>query len=219
MIRRPPRSTLFPYPTLFRSAANSGCGATNVVLGSPVTAGNCGVATVTNNAPAVFALGTNIVTWTVTDTGGNTATCQQLIFVRDQTLPTIACPSNLIATANSGCNATNVNLGTPITTDNCGIATVSNNAPSALPLGTNVVTWTVVDNSGNTASCQQLVVVRDQTPPTITCPSTLIVAVNAGCTPTNDSLTAPTDSDNCGILTVCHNPTAQFRLGTNVVTW
>src|SRR5258706_12027081 len=88
-----------------------------------------------------------------------------------------------------------------------------------MPLGTNVVTWTVVDNSGNTASCQQLIVVRDQTPPTITCPSTLIVAVNAGCTATNVSLTAPTTSDNCGILTGSENATAHLQLGTNVVTW
>src|SRR5258706_9513262 len=102
MIRRPPRSTLFPYPTLFRSAANSGCGATNVVLGSPVTADNCGVTTVTNNAPAVFALGTNTVTWTVTDTSGHTSRRQNSSNAPDPTSPTFSCKTNLVLSANSG---------------------------------------------------------------------------------------------------------------------
>src|SRR3712207_8486753 len=36
MIRRPPRSTLFPYTTLFRSLGSVGCGG---VRGLPVTGG------------------------------------------------------------------------------------------------------------------------------------------------------------------------------------
>src|SRR2546429_1291087 len=35
MIRRPPRSTLFPYTTLFRSALNSECGQTNPLQPNP----------------------------------------------------------------------------------------------------------------------------------------------------------------------------------------
>src|SRR5262249_16772937 len=46
----------------------------NVVLGTPSTADNCGVATVVSNAPAYFPKGTTTVTWTVTDTSGNSAT-------------------------------------------------------------------------------------------------------------------------------------------------
>src|SRR4030095_14561166 len=127
-----------------------------------------------------FPLGTNVVTWTVADGSGNTNTCQQLVVVRDQTPPSITCPPTVIVTANSGCGATNVALGTPVTGDNCGVASVTSNAPASFALGTSVVTWTVVDNSGNVATCQQLVVVRDLTQPTITCPSTLIVAANSG---------------------------------------
>src|SRR6185436_15496651 len=113
------------------------------------------------------------------------------VVVRDQTPPTITCPPTVIVAANSGCNATNVALGTPVTADNCAVASVTNNAPASFPLGTNVVTWTVADTSGNTANCQQLVVVRDQTPPTITCPPTVIVAANSGCAATNVVLGTP----------------------------
>src|SRR2546423_2725783 len=45
MMRRPPRSTLFPYTTLFRSAddGSGGCG-TEVTPGSPVTKAVSGAA-------------------------------------------------------------------------------------------------------------------------------------------------------------------------------
>src|SRR5437868_13952614 len=52
--------------------ANPGiCSATNVILGSPTFGDNCGGAAVTNDAPSVFRLGTNLVTWTATDDQGN----------------------------------------------------------------------------------------------------------------------------------------------------
>ena len=38
------------------------------------------------------------------------------------------------------CAATGVSLGTPVTSDNCGIATVSNNAPTSFPVGGTTVT-------------------------------------------------------------------------------
>ena len=66
------------------------------------------------------------------------------------------------------CAATGVALGSPTTADNCGVASVSSNAPAAFPVGTNTVTWTVTDVNGNTASCTQAVVVRDTQPPTLT---------------------------------------------------
>src|SRR6185369_14750878 len=147
----------------------------------PVTSDNCAVGSISNNAPVSFSAGTNVVTWTVRDTSGNTVTCQQQVVVRDQSPPTITCPPTVIVAANSACNATNVVLGAPVTSDNCALASVTNNATAIFPLGTNTVTWTATDTSGNTATCQQLVVVRDQTPPTITCPPTVFVTANSGC--------------------------------------
>ena len=43
------------------------CTASGVVLGTPTVDDNCTVASVTNDAPAIFPIGTTTVTWTVTD--------------------------------------------------------------------------------------------------------------------------------------------------------
>jgi hypothetical protein len=81
------------------------------------------------------------------------------VVVRDTTAPTITCPADVTVTVNAGSLATNVALGSPVTGDNCSVASVGNNAPAAYPLGTNVVTWTVTDASGNKATGVQTVTV------------------------------------------------------------
>ncbi|TCK64050.1 hypothetical protein DFQ05_2743, partial [Winogradskyella wandonensis] len=83
------------------------------------------------------------VTLTVTDTLGQTDTCTTNVTVNDTTAPTITAPANVTVSANASCEATGVTLGTPTTADNCGVATVTNDAPATFPLGTTTVTWTV----------------------------------------------------------------------------
>ncbi|MFZ1617286.1 MAG: FG-GAP-like repeat-containing protein, partial [Flavobacteriales bacterium] len=171
-------------PATVNTTTNTGCTATGVALGTPTFSDNCGTPTVTNNAPSVFPLGTTTVTWTVTDAANNTATCTQTVTVTDNVNPTITCPVDVTANTNSGCTATGVVLGTPVTADNCGVATVTNNAPVAFPIGVTNVTWTVTDNSGNTATCIQKVTVSDNMNPTITCPADVTANTNSGCTAT-----------------------------------
>ena len=116
------------------------------------------------------ATGTYSVTATVngcTSAAGTTAAT----VVNDTQAPTITCPADVTVSANAGCTAINVALGSPVTGDNCSVALVASNAPAAYPLGTNVVTWTVTDGSGNTNTCTQQVIVRDTTAPTITAPA------------------------------------------------
>ncbi|MCX6235925.1 MAG: HYR domain-containing protein, partial [Bacteroidetes bacterium] len=129
------------------------CYATGVNIGTPGTSDNCGVATVSNNAPATFPVGTTIVIWTVTDTYGNTAQCTQQVVVADEEDPSITCPANINTTTDDGECFAIVDLGTTSTSDNCGVATVSNNAPATFPVGTTIVIWTVTDTYGNTAQC------------------------------------------------------------------
>ncbi|MGH1384861.1 LamG-like jellyroll fold domain-containing protein [Kordia sp.] len=145
------------------------CSTNNVNLGTPVTSDDCGVASVTNNAPTVFPVGDTTVIWTVTDTVGNTATCSQLVTVNDTVNPTITCPLDIV----TACSPSD--LGTPVTSDNCGIASITNDAPATFPVGDTTVTWTVTDNAGNTAMCSQLVTINiDTENPTITCPSDIV---------------------------------------------
>ena len=110
------------------------------------------VATVVNNAPAFYPLGTTTVVWTVTDGSGNLSTCLQTVTVTDTQLPTITCPPSFTVAANAGqCVATGVVIGNPTTADNCSVATITNNAPVTYPLGITTITWVVTDGSGNTA--------------------------------------------------------------------
>lgn len=56
------------------------CGAT-IDIGQAVSADNCSVASVVNDAPAFFDVGSTMVTWTVTDANGNETTAQQMVEV------------------------------------------------------------------------------------------------------------------------------------------
>src|SRR5262249_13717346 len=151
--------------------------ATNITVGNDP--GQCG-AVVNFPVPATNGLCAPVVCTPASGSffpvGNSTVTCSNadgivrsfIVTVQDREAPVIACPSNQIVIANSACTATNVVLGTPITSDNCGIASVTSNAPASFAMGTNVVTWTATDTSGNTATCQQLIIVRDLSLPNIT---------------------------------------------------
>ena len=197
------------------------CGASGVVLGTPVTTDNCSIVSVTNDAPGVFTLGDTDVTWTVTDAAGNTATCVQVVTVEDTEDPTIACPIDITVNSTPGiCGATGVALGTPLTNDNCTIASVTNDAPVTFAVGTTTVTWTIIDDAGNTSSCTQLVTVLDVEAPTVTCPADVTVNTDAGiCDASGVALGTPTSADNCGVVSTTNDAPALFPLGNTTVTW
>jgi hypothetical protein len=149
-------------PADVATIADSGlCSASNVALGTPTVSANCGLAAVTNDAPALFLVGTNLVTWTATDPQGHTAWSTQKVVIVDTELPSITSPAALLVSPDAGQSyASSVSLGTPQVHDNCGIANVSNNAPLHFPIGTNTVIWTVTDVHGNINTAAQQVVVR-----------------------------------------------------------
>ncbi|HVM59820.1 MAG TPA: HYR domain-containing protein [Verrucomicrobiae bacterium] len=204
-------------PTVTVNADNGLCTASGVNLGVPsATSDNCGIGTVVNNAPASYPVGTNNVIWTVTDIHGNSATCTQKVIVVDNQNPAISCPPTVTVNTDNGlCTASGVNLGVPsVTSDNCGIGTVVNNAPASYPVGTNNVIWTVTDIHGNSATCTQTVIVVDNQAPTITCPADITLT---------NSTTASWSlgvSDNCPGVTSRCSPTngSTFAVGSTGVT-
>jgi gliding motility-associated-like protein len=200
---------------------NLGCEAIGVSLGTPVTSDNCGIASVSNNAPAIYPIGTTTVTWTVTDASGNVATATQLVTVVDQTAPSVSAPSNVTATSNSACEATGVQLGMPIATDNCtNDLVITNNAPSIYPLGTTIVTWTVTDAAGNVTTVDQTVTVVDETAPVVLLANTSVV-LDANGYATIDFTNVNNGSyDNCGIAAAVLSQSAFdcSNVGENIIS-
>ncbi|WP_346855037.1 HYR domain-containing protein [uncultured Draconibacterium sp.] len=120
----------------------------------------------------VLSVGTHHITWTASQTiGENTyeTSCEFYITIYDNQDPTITAPDDITINSNSGCYATGVNLGTPITDDNCGVSSTWNNAPSSYYLGTTNVTWWISDSYGNEVSAVQKVTVLDDDAPVVSC--------------------------------------------------
>jgi len=206
-------------------SANGSCWAALPNLTSQVVAtDNCGGTPTVTQTPAagtLLGLGTNSVTFTVNDGRGNSNSCTAMVIVRDVTPPVITCPTDVLVNADPGqCFATGVVLVAPAASDNCGVATVVNNALSTYPVGTNFVVWTATDGSGNSATCTQLVIVVDNQPPTITCPTDVSVMIP-------DEMTCACDvplgnaaaTDNCGLASVVNNAPNCYSVGTNIVVW
>ncbi|MCE2685925.1 MAG: gliding motility-associated C-terminal domain-containing protein [Cryomorphaceae bacterium] len=199
---------------------NLGCTAVGVALGTPVVSDNCTVASVTNNAPSLFPIGTTTVTWTVTDASGNTATATQLVNVVDQVAPEATAPADVTVNTNNFCAATGVNLGTPEATDNCTIASIANDAPASFPIGTTVVTWTITDATGNFTTVTQNVTIVDTEAPVVVLQSAAVQLDANGFGVLSFEAIDNGSSDNCGIATVSIDQTTFdcSQVGFNTVT-
>ena len=126
------------------------------------------VASGTASSPLAFNLGTNTVEVQVTSADRTVVKTYTIAVVVDTTPPQITCPADVTVGADSGQGyASGVVLGTPDISDNSGSVTATNNAPAQFLVGTNVVTWTAYDPSGNMATCAQLLTVtKVNLPPT-----------------------------------------------------
>jgi hypothetical protein len=195
------------------------CGA-SVTLSATAT-DNCSVGTPSNDwTGGAFPVGTTTVNWTVTDIHGNTSTATQTVTVTDNENPTIAAPSSITANNTTGACGTTVSLGSPITADNCGVASVTNNhSSSTYPVGTTTVIWTVTDVHGHTATATQTVTVIDNEAPYAICQNyTLNLSGGTG------SISATNINngsyDNCGIasMSVYPNSFNCSNAGSNTVT-
>jgi len=170
-------------------------------------------ATVTNDAPASFALGTTTVTYTATDGNGLTTTGTQTVTVADTTAPVLTVPANVSIEANGVLST--VNLGTATATDLFG-ATVTNDAPASFALGTTTVTYTATDGNGLTSTGTQTVTVADTTAPELTVPAD--VSVEANGVLSTVAIGSATATDIFAVNVTSDAP-ASFALGTTVVTW
>lgn len=198
----------------------------SLTLGSPLVGDNCpGSLILVNDAPAQFPIGTTVVTWTVTDAGGNSRTATQSVTVRDDLPPVITAPASITVPAPAGtCSipASALALGTPTVSDNCGTGTPQNDAPSVFPVGITQVIWRVFDTYGNMSTAAQLVTVTSGTP-VITCPANIVVANDPDRPGAIVTYVPPTGGSDCPgsetIRIAGLGSGAFFPLGTTTETW
>lgn len=109
----------------------------------------------TSDASDTYPVGTTNVFWTIIDCDGNSHTCSQTVQVIDNQPPVINVSNQFrcYEADNFGCS---INLGATAA-DNCGILSLTSNAPACFPVGTTTVTWTATDVNGNTSTATQLV--------------------------------------------------------------
>jgi hypothetical protein len=173
--------------------------------------------TITNDAPSLFSLGETIVTWTSTDTSGNSANATQVISVIDTTSPSILSVADITLEATSA-NENQISLIPPSAEDSISQVSVTNDAPSLFSLGETIVIWTATDAAGNSASTNQKISIIDTTAPELTIPDNAIV--DATGLETIVSIGEATSTDLADPLPSISNDASQtFSLGQTLVTW
>ena len=175
------------------------------------------IASISNDAPEFFPLGETIVTWTATDTSGNSSSDMQVIKIVDTTAPTIVQSIDIEYEATS-IDQNIVNLGIADAIDSVSEIIISNDAPEFFPLGETIVTWTATDESGNSSSDVQVIKIVDTTAPTIVQPIE-IIADASSFTNTLIELSQPEVFDFVTDVKLKNNTNGSFAFGETIVTW
>ncbi|MEZ4892512.1 MAG: HYR domain-containing protein [Saprospiraceae bacterium] len=199
------------------------CGAT-VNYGAPAASDNCALNDVSQvsglSSGSFYPVGSTINVWQADDIYGNVNTCSFTVTVIDVEPPVAFCPQDRYVNTDPGQCFSSIGIQGGLSfSDNCFVSENFNDAPSPFPVGETVVTWTVSDNGGNSGTCTFLVSVRDAEPPSISCPSNIILPTDLG-----DCMAVVnfnvSSSDNCGLAsTDITDPSgSSFPVGwTNVI--
>ncbi|MBL7764632.1 MAG: T9SS type A sorting domain-containing protein [Chitinophagaceae bacterium] len=163
-------------------------------------------------------IGNNTVTLTATDGMGLTGTCIATVTVLDTIAPEVECmPATIYLDANGQASLT-VSDVYDHDHEACTVASmgISQSQFDCLNLGTNIVTLSVTDNSGNTGTCDATVTVIDNLAPV---PNTSnLPDINVEC---SAIVPTPTATDNCAgtVNGVTLDATSYSAQGTYTITW
>ena len=187
----------------------------------PTATDNCSQVTLSSNysSGSIFPGGSTAVIYTATDSTGNASTCSFNVSVIDNIAPVISsCPADITVTLSGTCTKS-VSWIPPTATDNCTFTLTSNVAPGAIfPKGTNVVTYTATDGSGNVATCSFNVIVIDNQAPVINCPSDITTNAPSGACGATVTFSV-TATDNCTAALVTTPASGSFfPVGNTTVT-
>ncbi|QDT08737.1 ELWxxDGT repeat protein [Stieleria marina] len=188
---------------------------------------------VTNDAPSTLPLGTTLITFTATDATGNSAPASASITIVDTTSPNLNIPADITLEANSpiGLDATDPAIAAFLAAANATDAvdtspSVTNDAPSTLPLGTTLITFTATDATGNSAPASASITIVDTIEPNLTVPADIVVVADAfsGSPDSNlviaAFLSGATSSDIVDPTpTITNDAPTTLPIGTTIVTF
>ena len=112
---------------------------------------------------------------------------------------------------------TPINTGTANAYDAIGIVSITNDAPTTFLIGTTLITWTAIDEAGNTAFAVQQISIVDSTSPIVTAPANLIVEAESSSGASADIGIAV--AEDIGDVKISNNAPEIFPLGETQVTW
>ena len=117
--------------------------------------------TLSQSPAGPYAAGDTVVTFTVTDNHGASASSSATVSVLDSTPPAVICPSSQVVNATVTAGAT-VNYPPVTANDACGPVTVSFSklTGTIFPIGTTTVSVTATDSTNNQSACDFTVTVK-----------------------------------------------------------
>jgi uncharacterized delta-60 repeat protein len=196
-------------------------------------------------AGVTFNLGATSVSWTATDSSGNTAVCTFTVLVQDTQIPTVvstssasnpdiqgySCGQAIVIPAGVNSCETFRTVAIPQWADNCtAIASTTYSADNGVnltnffdsfvggnfPVGITTITFTATDFNGNTGVCSITIEVEDLQAPTVTgCPTNQTVNTDPGMCTAVVNLTIPSATDNCGVTSIVYSTTGATTLSGN----
>ncbi|MDB3991493.1 HYR domain-containing protein [Schleiferiaceae bacterium] len=160
----------------------------------------------TDSSGTFFSIGTNTVNLFATDSSGNTDTCTFIVTVLDTIAPIPTGPiDTLVFQSQSdfcGIITDSTNLTPPTVFEACGLDSLFYFGDSSFAIGTHDFNWIAQDESGNTDTIRQILIIRDTVSPEIFCPTdTVIMAADSDSTLTPIIWSGDSVFDICGIDT------------------
>jgi len=180
---------------------------TPCTTGGAQASDNCGGITWTNNysglTPGCGNTGSATVTWTATDSHGNSSSTSATFSIVDNIAPVIAPKADVVQNTDAGVCGAIVNFATSAS-DNCGAASLSYSPASGsfFELGSTLVNVTATDACGNIATSSFNVVVQDHEAPVALCKSISIELDANGQASIQASDLDAGSHDACGIASI-----------------
>lgn len=215
----PPTALSIAAPAAMNSEATAPM--TIVDIGMATAAGGDGTYTISHDAPAAgFALGMTMVTWTVQDGLGASASAPQNVMLSDTTPPTIVGPPDMQVESTGA--LTTVDIGNATVTDLVDMSPgLANDMPAGgFPMGTTPVMWTATDASANVSTAMQNVTVAPPSsgPLAISAPSSVAQEATAPLS-TVVLAAAMVSGGEAPIMISNDAPAGGFPVGSTTVTW